>query len=212
MRKKSEILKKMRIKIIITAICMVAILSVMFIGVSAGKVERLQVNSIVNIPAKEVNVDILGYVNGVKNKSDILATYTDEVKPDEVIEPWKIGDMQFEDSGEVPIVITIIIKNLDIRPLELAFMIPPEDDRLDMEYKIGSSMIEEEIIMSEKVYNSETPTKVESTKELRVLDERTIASGEYYKIEIKMSVVDVKKDFSKIERNFALTMAVEGRL
>lgn len=212
MRKKSEILKKMRIKIIITAICMVAILSVMFIGVSAGKVERLRVNSIVNIPAKEVNVDILGYVNGVKNKSDILATYTDEVKPDEVIEPWKIGDMQFEDSGEVPIVITIIIKNLDIRPLELAFMIPPEDDRLDMEYKIGSSMIEEEIIMSEKIYNSETPTKVESTKELRVLDERTIASGEYYKIEIKMSVVDVKKDFSKIDRNFALTMAVEGRL
>ena len=212
MKKRANLYKKLIAKVVITAICMVAIVSVMIIGISAGKVQRLKVSSIINIPANAVLVDITCNVVGQINTKNVVSTYEAHVEEEDgEIPSWNIGDLEFDRSGQVPIVITILIKNNNTRALDLAFLIPPDSDKVDMLYKSGSNLIYDDIQLTEKQYSSENQFEnIESTDELRVLEKISLGSYEYYSLQITMKVKDIQKDFKNIDRNFAITMAVAG--
>lgn len=211
MKKREGLYKKLIAKVIITAICMVAIVSVMIVGISAGRVERLKVSSIINIPANAVIVDINCNVVGQVNSDKVITTYNESITEDEEIPSWNIGDLEFDGSGEVPIVITILIRNNNIRKLDLAFLIPPDSDKVDMNYQSGSNTIYGDIELTEKQYSSENNYEnIESTEDFRILEQVQLESYEYYKMQITMKVKDIKQNFKKIDRNFAVTMAVAG--
>ena len=211
MKKREGLYKKLIAKVIITAICMVAIVSVMIVGISAGRVERLKVSSIINIPANAVIVDIKCNVVGQVNSDKVITTYNESITEDEEIPSWNIGDLEFDGSGEVPIVITILIRNNNIRKLDLAFLIPPDSDKVDMNYQSGSNTIYGDIELTEKQYSSENNYEnIESTEDFRILEQVQLESYEYYKMQITMKVKDIKQNFKKIDRNFAVTMAVAG--
>lgn len=212
MSKRDKFRRRLIAKLVVTAICMVAIVSVMLVGVSAGAIQRLKVSSIVNIPANAVLCDITCNVTGHINDSEVNSTYDQKVTEEmENIPSWEIGDLEFDGEGHKPIVITIRIRNNNTRNLDIAFLIPPDSDKVDMKYETGVNLKYDDLVLTEKEHSKNNNYDgITSTEDFRVLEKVSIVSYEYYEIKITMSVKDVRKDFSKIDRNFAVTMAVPG--
>ena len=183
----------------------------MLVGVSAGTIQRLKISSIVNIPANAVLCDINCNVVGHINDDEVNSTYDEHIEEDDIIPSWEIGDLEFDGEGHKPIIITIRIKNNNTRNLDIAFLIPPDSDKVDMKYETGVNLKYDDLVLTEKTYSSNNNYDgITSTEDFRVLEKVSIVSQEYYEIKITMSVKDIKTDFSKIDRNFAVTMAVPG--
>ena len=211
MSRRDKFRRRLIAKLVITAISMIAIVSVMLVGVSAGTIQRLKISSIVNIPANAVLCDINCNVVGHINDDEVNSTYDEHIEEDDIIPSWEIGDLEFDGEGHKPIIITIRIKNNNTRNLDIAFLIPPDSDKVDMKYETGVNLKYDDLVLTEKTYSSNNNYDgITSTEDFRVLEKVSIVSQEYYEIKITMSVKDIKTDFSKIDRNFAVTMAVPG--
>lgn len=96
--------------------------------------------NVVAITAGNVNVSVEGWVDGISNREEVVATYSSVINNKSSLD-WQIGDMHFA-NGRKPITISVSFHNQKNKNLSIIIIKPVHNDNLRNEFYVDNDLMD----------------------------------------------------------------------